>query len=160
MLAPYHCLEVAGNILIAASGHELQTFNLETGAEISSWACPRPVVEGKKEQPHEKVVIEVSPEKSDKPEDGSEDPPAKRRKISDDGEKKEAVEDEKSTENKKNGRPKAKQLRQPADRSLPPNFIALTASRDGKYVVAVTGEDKHVRVFENESGQLKQISSR
>ena len=158
MLAPYQCLEVAGEILVAASGHELQTFDLKTGAEISSWACPRPVVEGKKDQQTEKVILEVSPEDSEKQETPSEDPPAKRRKISDDEIKKEDVEEK--SEVKKNGRPKAKQLRQPADRSLPPNFIALTASKDGKHVVAVTGEDKHVRVFENENGQLKQISSR
>ncbi|KAF4309594.1 hypothetical protein GTA08_BOTSDO02534 [Botryosphaeria dothidea] len=42
-----------------------------------------------------------------------------------------------------------------------PKVIRLSVSNDGQYAVAITGEDKRVRVFSVEpSGQLKQLSER
>ncbi len=41
------------------------------------------------------------------------------------------------------------------------NFSNLTLSHDGCYLVAITGEDKCIRVFEIDSqGQLRQLSKR
>lgn len=159
MAAPYQLLEVAGDFIVAASGHELRTFNINNGTEISVWACPTPVSKGKDSSEAEpgKVVLEISPE-SETTEAGTDDPPTKRRKISDDEE--EAKQDGKPAEEKKDRRAKAKQLRPPTNAAVAPNFIAVAVSKDAKHVVAVTGEDKHVRVFEHENGVLKQISER
>lgn len=163
MFAPYQCLEVAGNFLVAATGNELHTFNLETGDRVSAFAVPAPVIDTKASQKadkeEEKVVLDITPDSEANPEAGSDNPPAKRRKISDD-EKKEVETEASTTEGKQNGRPKAKQLRPANDGSVAPNFIALASTKDGRHVIGVTGEDKSVRVFEHENGVLKQISER
>lgn len=162
MFAPYQCLEVAGNFLVAASGHELHTFNLETGDQVSTWACPAPITDSKLSKSAtetEKVVLNITPESEENAEAGPDDPPAKRRKISD-NEKKEVQEEENAVESKSNGRTKAKQLRPATDGSVAPNFNALASTKDGRHVIGVTGEDKSVRVFEHENGVLKQISER
>lgn len=163
MFAPYQCLEVAGNTLIAATGNELHTFNLETGDQVATFAVTAPVVDVKASQKTDKeakkVVLDITPDSEETPEAGSDNPPAKRRKISDD-EKKDVGAEENTVESKKATRPKAKQLRPANDGSVAPNFIALASTKDGRHVIGVTGEDKSVRVYKHENGVLKQISER
>ncbi|KAJ5712876.1 tRNA (guanine-N(7)-)-methyltransferase non-catalytic subunit trm82 [Penicillium malachiteum] len=70
-------------------------------------------------------------------------PPEKRRKLSSDSE----VQEQKQTSNKK----------APIWTVIP---LVVTSS-DGKYVIALTGEDKAIRVFElNIDGKFKELSSR
>ena len=163
MFAPYQCLEVVGNFLVAASGNELNTFNFSTGDQVSSLAVPAPVIDTKASQKAdkeaEKVVLDVTPDSEVTPEAGSDNPPAKRRKISDD-EKKDVEAEEKPEDAKITGKKGLVSNRPTSDRSAAPNFIALASTKDGRHVIGVTGEDKSVRVFEHENGLLKQISER
>lgn len=159
MFTPYQCLEIAGGFLVAATGNELHTFNLETGAQVFSWACPAPKADSKDSnnsaKETEKVVLDVTPDSEGTPEAGNDDPPAKRRKVSE-NENLEVNEEEMAGEPKKIEKPKTKQF----DGSVAPNFIALAVTRDARHVIGVTGEDKHVRVFEHLNGVLNQISDR
>ncbi|KAJ5278744.1 hypothetical protein N7478_004116 [Penicillium angulare] len=70
-------------------------------------------------------------------------PPEKKRKI--------------STEPEPQERKPSSAKRAPAWTTVP----LVTVSSDGKYIIAVTGEDKAVRVFElSDDGKLKELSSR
>ena len=146
---PYQCLQKCGNILIAARGSSIYSFNLEDRSLLSSWKCPTAFQDLKINEttkpPSTDVVIESSPS------------PAKKRKLS-------ATEDsQKSVES-----PGTKKTNNRADAVASgleaPAVIALAVTGD-KHVVAVTGEDKTIRVFENvfkEDGKqyLKHISQR
>ena len=162
MFAPYQCLEVVGNFLVAATGNELHTFNLSTGDQVSSFVVPAPVIDTKALQKAvkeaEKVVLDVTPDSEETPEAGSDNPPAKRRKICDD--EKDVEAEEKPEDAKITGKKGLVSNRPASDRSAAPNFIALASTKDGRHVIGVTGEDKSVRVFEHENGVLKQISER
>lgn len=159
MFTPYQCLNVAGGFLVAATGNELHTFNLETGDQVFSWACPAPKADSKESNDStkeaEKVVLDVTPDSEETREAGNDDPPAKRRKVFE-NETQEVREDEKTEESKKNEKRPTKQF----DGSVAPNFIALAVTKDARHVIGVTGEDKHVRVFEHLNGILNQISER
>ncbi|KAF2146629.1 uncharacterized protein K452DRAFT_241559 [Aplosporella prunicola CBS 121167] len=122
MQHPYQCLQALDrvgsqtvSILLAASGHNLFSFNLENGSLLNTWSAETPSSASAAEDPV--------------PEDG-EGPPGKKRKI----------------ENQS---------------GTPPSFVKLVSSDDGRYVVAVTGEDKCVRVFSVEpNGKIQQLSER
>lgn len=178
MYAPYQCMHIVGKkYILAASAHELHVFSLVDGSKISSWTCPVPP------QPHQtKVAVAtnalgphlgpgseinkggetetLAPELPAAPSALHLDPPAKRRKLSDLSEEEEEEEISIEKKNKKGGKSRTKHQKPPADISRTPNVIVLTSSTDGKHVVVVTGEDKTIRVFEHENGELKQIFQR
>lgn len=151
---PYHCLQQCGDILVAARGSSIDLFSLQDGSLLSTWDCPnsegcdRPDRRDSVEQ-SEDIKLATSP------------PPAKRRRLSEDKGNVHAEEQE-------NGK------RRPNHRSkavfsglLAPAVIALGATKKGRHVIAVTGEDKSIRVFEvvsesNGSGkqELRQLSQR
>jgi len=178
MYAPYQCIRIVGKkYIVAASGHELHVFSLVDGSKISSWTCPVPPqshqtkvavatnTSGPRLGPGSEINKEgeaetIPPELPDAPPALHSDPPAKRRKLSDLSEEEEEEELSVEKKNKKGGKSRAKHQKPPADISTPPNVIVLTSSTDGKHVVVVTGEDKTVRVFEHENGELKQIFQR
>jgi tRNA (guanine-N(7)-)-methyltransferase subunit TRM82 len=57
--------------------------------------------------------------------------------------------------------PPGKRVKLSPSKEQKPNFSTLILSRNGQYLVAVTGEDKCVRVFETDShGRLHQLSER
>jgi len=143
--------------IIAASGHQLHAFSLVDGSQISSWTCPLPLhqtkstdapdsgisKEGKTEIPTPTLPPAALPLVSD--------PPAKRRKVSDLSEEEASAENR----NKKSGKSRAKQEKPPADIPTPPNVVALTSSHGGTHVIAVTGEDKTIRIKLFESLSMK-----
>jgi len=163
MRMPYQCLAKCGNILLAARGSRIDSFNLENGSLLSTWSCP-----STQENLNGKVADGATIKKitTQNSESSSVDitldapsPPAKRRKLSS-SEAADVEPGSKEGKKKQNNRSDAV-----ASGLEAPAVIALTATRDARHVIAVTGEDKSIRVFENsieEGGkqELKQISKR
>lgn len=137
-----------GGLILAATGTCIQSLTLNGDQPLSIW--PRDDVES-----------------SGGEESGDESRPVKRLKL-DDGEKpslgREASEaSEASIDIKVEGRPRQKgERRKPKipDTSLP-HISHLIATSDGGHAIAITSEDKTVRVFKiSDSGKLQQLSSR
>ena len=182
MKLPFHSVQVCGDVLFAARGGNLHSFKLTDGSHISSWRYP---LEKKGVlRPEDRLVISVSEESTPNPsQDGHEGPPAKRVKLDaatsaaghngmeagapssgndqardDTKEKKE--DQSKGTPNGKRGKvanPRPGPRSQPSER---PMVLFLTATADGKHLVAVT-QCKSIWVFEHDGlGNLKQLSRR
>jgi tRNA (guanine-N(7)-)-methyltransferase subunit TRM82 len=130
---PYQCLDVAGDVLIAARGSSIYCFSLENYSLLSIW----------------KSGISAEP---------ATPPTTKRRKLSHTGDSQEP--------NTRDGKKKTNsRLEAVASGLESPAVIALAVTKSGNHVVAVTGEDKSIRVFESafEEGRkhrLQQISRR
>ncbi|KAH6650180.1 hypothetical protein F5144DRAFT_608191 [Chaetomium tenue] len=142
MVLPYHLIKVCGSTVFAAQGGDIHSFNLAL-EYVSSWKHPVPQVNESNGPPAE---AQESP--------AQEEPPTKRRKVEPGQEQSPKGRRAKST----NGQPKNK-------KQLPGNerpFIqGLYATTDGRHVVAVTGSDKTIWVFEHDGvGNLKQLSQR
>ncbi|KAA8570485.1 hypothetical protein EYC84_002758 [Monilinia fructicola] len=148
---PYQCLKQCGNYLIAARGSSIDTFDIRNGSYLSTWKSPVP--ESMKKS---KTSGEETQTKSEEQNLEASTPPAKRRKLSVGEET-----DEKTVV--------VQQVKKKAKSNPPPKIIepspitALTITRDLQHVIAVTGEDKTIRVlaWDNTAGKgLKQISDR
>ncbi|KAK2626640.1 hypothetical protein QTJ16_003815 [Diplocarpon rosae] len=170
---PYQCMVTCGDALVAARGSSLDSFNLQSGSLLSTWTCPA-AQEGKENdsstqaQKKEEVsnlaheIAEAIVEETE--------PPSKKRKLSGEPEKddqssasKDQTPDQKS--GKKDKKPKQNYRSVAISTGLEtPAVIALAATTDGRHVIAVTGEDKCIRVFKRieEGGveKLQQISER
>ena len=135
------------NVLLAASGPTIRLFNALDGMFISKWSHLEPTET-------KQAARDRSPGSHD--DKGSEGPPGKRRKLSNDSAPSEASSVEVVVDNggKKRRKSKRKDF-------LIPSVTSLTVTSDGKHVIAVTGEDKSLRVLELlDNGVLKQISQR
>lgn len=161
---PYQCLEKCGEFLVAARDSSIDLFNLSNGEYISSWSCPltQTPAKGKPNggESSKKQEVKESPLVVDEVDASA--PPAKRRKIETEDEKKteEKVEEkpEPKVENKvvnENGGKKQQKKQKQNHRTdsiatglEPPSVIALAVAKNAQYVVAITGEDKCIRVFE------------
>lgn len=166
-----------GNILVAARGSSIDSFNLENGSLLSTWTCPASQDATQKEKPslvasqkETEIPKSATPTEEADPEENG--PPAKKRKLSSEnieaknGEMsnptpntKEEQQDGKKKKQKQNNRSEAV-----ASGLQSPAVIALAATKDGKHVIAVTGEDKSIRVFESTeeggSHKLQHLSQR
>lgn len=135
------------NVLLAASGPSIRVFNADDSTFISRWSHIEP-------PRSEKKTRDRSPGSHD--ENSLEGPPGKRKKLFNDDNPSDTPSVEVVAEGGRKKRPKAKRQ----DFSIP-SVALLTATTDGKYIIAVTGEDKYVRVLELlEDGTLKQLSQR
>lgn len=135
------------DILLAASGTCIQSFSFRSGNCLSSW--PQDDYDGSSD------------------EGDVQEPPGKRQKLSDSQhasiKRQESEASEASIEIVAEG-----QKRQKGERRRPkipdltqPNVSHLIATSNGKFVIAITAEDKAVRVFSiSGRGRLRQISSR
>lgn len=139
LIMPYQRLQRSGNILIAARGSSFDSFSLQDGSLLSTWTN----APSSKSEPVEATLATS--------------PPAKRRKISTE-EKEEGIEEPKEESIKApNGSHTAKKEKKKQNNRSDavasglehPAIIALTVTQDGKHVIAVTAEDKSIRVFEN-----------
>lgn len=189
MKLPFHAVEVRGEILFAARGASIHSFNLTDSSHISrSWKYPAAeATENVASKKESHLVINVSESSTPAPSQDEQGPPAKRVKLDSseavaekDPEKEPAGvkpstptgEDQAKDEiptlrgggsgGKKNKK-KKKQEHQPGPRSQPTErhmIILMNATQNGHYVVAVTS-DKSIWVLEHDGhGQLKQISRR
>ncbi|XXG94664.1 Type I HSP40 co-chaperone [Hypoxylon texense] len=169
MSVPFQCLCRLGqsSILSAAKGTSIHTFDLGSGPlHLSSWAHPLTKQDGTSNpQP-------TSQDGRDLNEQDSEQPPSKKRRLNPDekpNEEGKANQDEtgavKEAEDANGKKKKKKEKKQkPESRARPaelPFVILLTATEDGSHLVAVTGQDKTLWVFEHDgSGGLKELSHR
>ena len=156
---PYQCLQRCGSILTGARGSSIDSFSLHDGSLLSTWKCP-PI------QGSSNCAIE-SPVKTTKQNAESSSlvmapneptPPAKRRKLS--------TGDEKGKLSaQKEGKKLNNRFSSVASGLGAPAVTALATTKDGRHVIAVTGEDKCIRVFESSfevdgGHHLRQLSQR
>lgn len=140
-------------ILVGASGPFLHTFNVRDGTFLSTWPVNNDIETFDKggavaNRESEAPTAPVSAQ-------GSAERPQKRRRLSpsrdDSGSSAEIVVDD--------GQEVVLDI-QVKQISIPP-FIKLAGTSTGQYVVAVTGEDKCIRVFTlSGNGVLTQLSER
>ncbi|RYP93494.1 hypothetical protein DL770_000378 [Monosporascus sp. CRB-9-2] len=157
---PYQCLSTLGEstILCGSKGTNIYTFDIASYTLLSSWSHPFSRKGGLK-------VDTDEAENSGGEESGQ--PPSKKRKVDSNSEDKtgdEAPEKPAEEPEAANGKHQGKKRKpkQPASRLQEQPFVILiTATSDGKHVVAVTGTDKTVWVFEHDGkGGLKELSQR
>ncbi|KAK4078735.1 uncharacterized protein Triagg1_3066 [Trichoderma aggressivum f. europaeum] len=181
MKTPYNKVHVHGQVLFAARGGAIHTFNLTDGSHISSWKHP----DADKVAQSIKAINEAKAEaaltiEADNLVTESDGPPAKRQKL--DGDSGGAsvnaedsapttAQDEKPQVGHFDGRGKKGKGKAAKDfdngktrfARVPdrPVITHLTSTPDGSHVVAITGHDKIIWVFEHDGhGQLKQLSQR
>jgi tRNA (guanine-N(7)-)-methyltransferase subunit TRM82 len=138
MTLPYHLVKVCGSIVFAAQGSDIHSFSSAL-QHVSTWKYP---VQQADESKGQSAEGEESP--------APEGPPAKRRKV------------ENGKESVSNGQAKSKKNAQydcPANER--PFVQGLYTTSDGRHLVAITGSDKTIWVFEHDgAGNLKQLSQR
>ncbi|UKZ77410.1 hypothetical protein TrVFT333_005131 [Trichoderma virens FT-333] len=181
MKIPYNKVHVQGQILFAARGGAIHTFSLTDGNHISSWKHPDADKVAQSIKAINEAKAEATPTaEADTPATESDGPPAKRQKL--DGESESTsvnaevpapttVQDEKSQTGHFDGRGKKGKGKPGKDfdngktrfARVPdrPVITHLTSTPDGSHVVAITGHDKAIWVFEHDgNGQLRQLSQR
>lgn len=159
MSAPFQCLLASPltpgapqkHLLLGAAGSKIYSFSADTGVLLSSWSH-KTGSNTEKEKPASKP----SPSKSDTKPTDTVEPPAKRRKHAPSGHASDSSSAEIVVEN---GSKKRRRPKQPI--IFGHNVTKLIHTSSGGHVVAVTGEDKCIRVFElHKTGVLKQLSER
>ncbi|EPE29584.1 WD40 repeat-like protein [Glarea lozoyensis ATCC 20868] len=179
---PYQCIDKRRNLLIAARDSSIDLINLENGSYLSTWTCPWPekpqISKPEIEQPSKLLATQESQSSSVDIVIDSKSPPAKRRKLSSGEADKDLIKEvEPETQGTstakvtKNGNEKNQKKQKQNNRSVAiaigleaPAIIALAVTVNNKHVVAVTGEDKCIRVFEivdeADVSKLHQVSER
>ncbi|EEU46443.1 uncharacterized protein NECHADRAFT_79056 [Fusarium vanettenii 77-13-4] len=175
MKIPYNVVHVSGSVLFAARGGKIHSFSLDDGAHLSTWKHPDV---DKVDAAVKAISDEASSEKpvSQEPTvaegEANDEPPAKRQKVEepkDEAVKETEQEDpDKQASGKKKGGKKSKNRNQPRNKEhnisrVPdrPVITHLTSTSDGSHVLAITGHDKAIWVFENDGkGNLTQLSKR
>ncbi|KAM0252301.1 hypothetical protein ACHAQJ_007793 [Trichoderma viride] len=184
MKVPYNKVHVQGQTLFAARGGAIHTFSLIDGSHISSWKHPDvdKVADSIKAINEAKAEAAALAAEANTPATESDGPPAKRQKL---GENESAsvsleaetstptttAEDDKSQAGHFDGRGKKGKNKAGKDvdngksrfARVPdrPVITHLTSTADGSHLLAITGHDKVVWVFEHDgNGQLKELSRR
>lgn len=150
MIKPFQCLYYcplrdsnSHNVLLAASGPRIFSFNVSDGSLLSTWSSTA-------DEEGTKNLLQSQPrnlpdggkngvEEASASQDNDAERPGKRRKLSPYESESETVSTEIIIQDRNEGSDIA---------ASTPAVIKLTGSANGKYVVAVTGEDKCIRVFE------------
>lgn len=171
---PYQCLERCGRFIVGANGSVIDLFDVKDGSLLSTWHCPTSSKGFKEEsvsqasQPDLKIEDSKSSSVDIKVE--SSPRPTKRRKLSGGGDENEDPA-ETPNDNKKEGKNMDKKERKQNNRSesvasglKAPAVIALAVTSDDRHVIAITGEDKSIRVFslicQDGIAKLEQLSQR
>ncbi|KAJ4296018.1 tRNA (guanine-N(7)-)-methyltransferase non-catalytic subunit trm82 [Collariella sp. IMI 366227] len=135
---PYHLLKVCGSIVFAARGSDIHSFNANL-EHVSTW-----------EYPVKQADESAAPEAEESP--APEGPPAKRRRV----EASQEAASNGNAEEPANGQPKSKKN---APYDVPGNerpFVqGLYATSDGRHLVAITGSDKTIWVFEHDGSHAQ-----
>lgn len=187
MKIPYNVLHVSGNILFAARGGKLHSFNLDDGTHLSTWkhldvdkvdAAVKTIAD----EAASKNLVSPAPEAAEG--GNGDEPPAKRQRMEEPKEEVNKTADNEGAQesnvaegpeqskgegkaNQKGKKNKSKQNSQPRkDNQISrvpdrPVITHLTSTTDGAHVLAITGHDKAIWVFEHDGkGQLTQLSRR
>lgn len=165
MEGPFQCLQKSRDVLIAASGSRIDSFSLQDGSVLSSWYCPYAPNNSTKRQQAKKFENSTA-QNSESPSmnDLSNSAPVpKRRKLSGSEIVRPGV-SENGGSNGANRKQKGSSA-EPYDVSQAglgaPTVVTLAISNDGSHVIAVTGDDKAIRVFRHDGvGHLVQLSKR
>ncbi|RWA11395.1 hypothetical protein EKO27_g3697 [Xylaria grammica] len=143
-----------GTLFCAAKGCSIQTFDLTASPQfLFSWTHPSLK---QAEETHEGLV---------EGEQRGQPPPSKRRKLSsNDIDSIVGIDDKQKTPDtpagEKKSQKKGKTKWTPPKPELP-FVVLLTATKDGSHVIAITGQDKILWVFEHDGkGLLKEVSRR
>ena len=149
MIVPFqlisYCFRQDQDIILAASGHQILSFRVD-GSFLSKWSSS--------EQDALSVSMAIEYDRQDPRDEIEPGPPEKRRKV-DQEEVSNTSSAKKATENGKN--------RQTLDfkSSASPSIMILCPAPDGLHLVAVTGDDKRLRVLElHGDGRLEQRNER
>ncbi|KAL6908467.1 hypothetical protein GGI43DRAFT_144623 [Trichoderma evansii] len=183
MKIPYNKVHVRGQILFAARGGAIHTFNLTDGTHISSWKHPDvdKVADSIKAINEAKAEAALAAE-ANTPATESDGPPAKRQKLAGENESTPVTaeaeastptttQDEKPRSGHVDGRGKKGKGKAGKDvdngktrfARVPdrPVITHLTSTPDGSHLLAVTGHDKVVWVFTHDgNGQIEELSRR
>lgn len=166
MKIPYNVVHVSGDVLFAARGGKVHSFNLETNTHLSTWKHPDV---DKVDAAVKTITDAASSEKPVSPVPeviagvDNDEPPAKRQKVD------EVAVEETQTESKKKSGKKSKNRQNNLDRPkdqlsrVPdrPVVTHMASTSDGAHVVAVTGHDKVIWVFSHDGkGNLTEMSRR
>ncbi|CAM1506532.1 Fc.00g061730.m01.CDS01 [Cosmosporella sp. VM-42] len=188
MKIPYSVLHVSGNVLFAARGGKIHSFSLDTNIHISTWKHPdvekvatavkaiaAQAAEAEKAVNGDTAMVEAGE---------NHEPPAKRQKVQEVKDESEEATVEvnpepsageggtesqpgkgkgkggKKSKNRQHneGRNKEGNISRVPDR---PVVSHITSTSDGAHLLAITGHDKVIWVFEHDGkGQLTQLSRR
>ncbi|KFG80485.1 tRNA methyltransferase [Metarhizium anisopliae] len=153
---PYNRVQTIGNILFATRGGKIHSFNLSDHKHISTWQHPdvekQSIAGDSQTQLESETKTPTNAENA--PETEQSEPPAKRQKVAE------------GDLNISGGKGKGKsdnhgdksRMGRVVDRPL---ITLLTCTDDGKHLIAVSGHDKSVWVFEHDGeGQIIQLSQR
>ncbi|KAF5619670.1 tRNA (guanine-N(7)-)-methyltransferase subunit trm82 [Fusarium sp. NRRL 52700] len=181
MKFPFNVVHVSGNVIFAARGGKIHSFSLDDGSHFSTWKHPDvDKVDAAVKAISGDILTEKPVTKTYTA--GGEDesgPPAKRQRTEEPKDettptKPEVqaytqISEETKSEGKKKGGKKSKN-RQNQQRAKDHNISRvpdrpvithLTSTLDSSYILAITGHDKAIWVFENDGkGSLNQISKR
>ncbi|KAM7219140.1 hypothetical protein V8F06_005437 [Rhypophila decipiens] len=152
MSLPYHILKVCGGVVFAARAGSIYSFNSDL-EYISAWEYPVKQQQQTKGQ-------EASATEQQKESSAADGPPTKRRKVES---SQEAAPSNGSGDAEGAGAPetkpkKGKSYTTPTDRAFVQGLYSTT---DGRHLVAITGSDKTIRVFEHDgAGNLRLLSER
>jgi len=175
MRMPYQCIEKCGNLLVAARGSNIELFNLSDGSCISTWKCPITHGTSKAKPPVKEITskLENQDSKSSSVDITIEtsSPPTKRRKLSGGDDQDENSAKDPKEEQKGDKKPTRKEKKKydyrldaVATGLEAPAVIALAVTSDAQHVIAITGEDKSIRVFsltcQDGVTRLNQLSQR
>ncbi|KAL9121133.1 MAG: hypothetical protein Q9187_002315 [Circinaria calcarea] len=137
------------NVIFAASVSSILSFSASDGSLLFSW--PR-----EKKSDRSDDIVSTNLEFKAEVQETITEPPGKRLKVSSSGNVSESTSTEIVVENDWSKRRKPR-----AYNSLSPSVIKLLGTSDGKYLIAVTGEDKCIRVFGiHKDSSLETISER
>jgi tRNA (guanine-N(7)-)-methyltransferase subunit TRM82 len=180
MKLPYNCLQVCGNVLLAARGGSIHSFNIVDGSYIASWKHPDEDHFLAAAQAADSLDAEnggSTPASHSQPDlDLIEQPPAKRQRLTSNvdedtpevsileaseaqNEEEDAIKDTK----RKNGPQRKRWKHRTAISNVPdrPIVSLMVATQDNGHIVAVTSHDKAILVFEHDGdGHLKELSKR
>jgi tRNA (guanine-N(7)-)-methyltransferase subunit TRM82 len=135
---PYHLIKSCGNVVFAAQGSDIHSFSSSL-EHISTWKYPV-------KQSDESKAPESEAQESPAPEG----PPTKRRKVQ--GGQDSAPKDQQG---------KKKHVKHEQSSNEKPFLQGLYTTTDGRHLVAITGSDKTIWVFEHDgAGNLKLLSQR
>lgn len=170
---PYNGVQAAGNILFATRGGKIHSFNLSDHKHISTWQHPdveKQISSSEsKQEPQNETKTPIDAENV--PETEESEPPAKRQKVAEEGLNVSTgdaqagnTENAQSKGTKGKGKGKSdnhgdrSRMGRVVDRPL---ITLMTCTDDGKHLIAVSGHDKSVWVFEHDGeGNLTQLSQR
>ncbi|TGJ78155.1 hypothetical protein E0Z10_g10609 [Xylaria hypoxylon] len=159
---PFQCLSRLGRgaLFCAAKGCSIRTFDLSANSQpLFSWTHPS------SRQAEDANQTGETHKALEDEEQAEQQPPSKRRKLgSDDAESNVGTDDMQglpdTPANGKKSQKTNKAKWTPAKPELP-FVILLTATEDGSHVIAVTGQDKTLWVFEHDGkGSLNELSQR